>query len=167
MTLHDLPRLKGMDFLPIERKYRFPLYGGVTVFFGILFVAVLVASLVWWGPLHWATFLLLIAWLCGYLLMLYFSSLRVDRMRYAIREQDVSFAQGVFFQEVITIPFNRIQHCELSRGVFERMYKLATIKIYTAGGSGSDISIPGLTPADAQRLRDFIVGEIQSADEEE
>lgn len=167
LNVNDLPKLTEDDFIGIERRYRYPVYGSVTVLFGILLLIVVVASSVMWGPLHWVTFLMLIIWFCTYLLMLLFSSVRVEKMQYAIREQDVSFREGVFFEEWITIPFNRIQHCELSRGPFERMYKLASLKIYTAGGSGSDINIPGLTADTAQRLRDFVVQKIQAADEEE
>ncbi len=57
---------------------------------------------------------------------------------------------------MITIPFNRIQHTEISRGPIERKYELSTLKIYTAGGSTSDLSIPGLEAEEAEQLKEFV-----------
>jgi membrane protein YdbS with pleckstrin-like domain len=50
----------------------------------------------------------------------------------------------------------RIQHSEVTRGPLQRLFELATVKIYTAGGQQSDLSIPGLTPDEAYKVRDYI-----------
>jgi hypothetical protein len=75
---------------------------------------------------------------------------------YALRERDVTYRKGWIFTSVVTIPFNRIQHTEISQGPLERHYKLSTLKIYTAGGSTSDLSIPGLENEEAAQLKDFV-----------
>jgi membrane protein YdbS with pleckstrin-like domain len=85
---------------------------------------------------------------------------------YAIREKDLSFRTGWLFRSITTIPFNRIQHCEIERSFFERLFNLSTLNVYTAGGSGSDISIPGLPPEDAQKLRTFIIETAASHEEQ-
>ncbi|MFW5762007.1 MAG: PH domain-containing protein, partial [Cyclobacteriaceae bacterium] len=41
-------------------------------------------------------------------------------------------------------------------GPLNRLFKLTTLKIYTAGGSTSDLNIPGLEYDDAQKLREYI-----------
>ncbi|MBX2815135.1 MAG: PH domain-containing protein [Saprospiraceae bacterium] len=167
LDLSALPTLDAVEFQSIQSRYRYALYGSTSVFFLLVLIGLVIASLIIWGPLHWLTFLSLIGWLVLYLLSLWFASERVRRMSYAIREQDVSYQEGVFFRDWTTIPFNRIQHCEVSKGVFESFVKLSTLKIFTAGGSDSDISIRGLATDEATRLRDFIIHRIQITDEEE
>lgn len=75
---------------------------------------------------------------------------------YILRERDITYSKGWLFHSVTTIPFNRIQHSDVSQGPIERKFKLSTLKIYTAGGSSSDLSIPGLEAGEAQILREFI-----------
>ena len=75
---------------------------------------------------------------------------------YALRERDLTYKKGWLFSSMITIPFNRIQHTEISRGPIERKYELSTLKIYTAGGATSDLSIPGLEAEEAEQLKEFV-----------
>lgn len=75
---------------------------------------------------------------------------------YALRERDLTYKKGWIFSTMITIPFNRIQHTEISRGPIERKFDLSTLKIYTAGGSTSDLSIPGLETDEAEQLKEFV-----------
>src|SRR5690606_7570665 len=78
------------------------------------------------------------------------------RRSYALREKDLTYKKGWLFSATTTVPFNRIQHTEVSQGPLERRFELCTLNIYTAGGSTSDLSIPGLNEDEAQQLRDFI-----------
>tara|TARA_Y100000385_G_C13103254_1_gene645925 strand:+ start:3837 stop:4370 length:534 start_codon:yes stop_codon:yes gene_type:complete len=79
-----------------------------------------------------------------------------DLRGYAVRERDLSFRSGYFFHTYTTVPFNRLQHSEISQGPLARAMKLCTLKIYTAGSSGANLSIAGMDPIDAQRIRDYI-----------
>lgn len=85
----------------------------------------------------------------------YFSNYQlIKRNGYALRQQDIIFRRGFLFQKTTVVPFNRIQHVAVERSVTDKALKLATLKIYTAGGSGSDLSIPGLLPDTAFSLRE-------------
>lgn len=92
---------------------------------------------------------------------------------YALREHDILHKHGVWWRSLTAIPFNRMQHCEISRGPVESAFGLATLRVYTAGGSGSDLSISGLPLAEAQRVKEFItkkiggdnVGEVSDLDD--
>lgn len=79
---------------------------------------------------------------------------------YALRQMDLTYKKGWIFSSVTTIPFNRIQHTEISHGPLERKFKLCSLKIYTAGGSSSDLSIPGLEYEEAEVLKDFIAQKV-------
>jgi hypothetical protein len=73
-----------------------------------------------------------------------------------LREKDISYKTGIIFYKQISVTFNRIQHVEVSQGVLGKLFGLSSVKIFTAGGSASDLSIPGLLTADAQKLKAFI-----------
>lgn len=75
---------------------------------------------------------------------------------YALREKDIIFRQGYISTQTTIIPFNRIQHSSVNRSFFDKLFGISSLKIYTAGGSGSDMAIPGLTPERAQNLNSAI-----------
>ena len=82
------------------------------------------------------------------------------RKGYLVREQDISFQKGLITYKLTTVPFNRIQHVEVNQGVLSKILRLSSVKIYTAGGSYSDLSIPGLPADDARRLKSFLSDQI-------
>jgi hypothetical protein len=97
------------------------------------------------------------------LIMLFSSVVSVlgfPRKGYLVREQDISFQRGLITYKLTTVPFNRIQHVEVNQGILAKIFKLSSVKLYTAGGSASDISIPGLPVSDAQRLKAFLSDKI-------
>lgn len=85
---------------------------------------------------------------------------------YAVRDKDISYKTGLFWKSKTLIPFNRIQHSEVKQGPFERMFGLSSLRVFTAGGSASDLSINGLKQEQANHLKQFIIKKT-SADEEE
>ena len=88
---------------------------------------------------------------------------------YALREKDIVHIKGVFTRRQTSLPFNRVQHCEIKAGPIQRYFKLKSLEVYTAGGSSSDLRINGLHGENAQRLKEFIIqttGEKRSDEEE-
>ena len=75
---------------------------------------------------------------------------------YQLRDRDISYRSGYIFRSTTTVPLVRIQHSEVTQGPLQRLFDLATVKIYTAGGQQSDLSVPGLLPEEANKLRDYI-----------
>lgn len=83
---------------------------------------------------------------------------------YALRSNDVIFNSGWLWKSKVTTPFNRIQHVSIEQGILERNWKLARLKLYTAGGSSSDLSIPGLHMTIAQELKEYITNKTSIGD---
>lgn len=79
---------------------------------------------------------------------------------YAVRDKDVIYRTGWIVQTTHTCPFNRIQHSTVTMGPLERQYGLARLVLFTAGSSNADMSIPGLTEAEAQSLKEWITKKI-------
>ena len=89
---------------------------------------------------------------------LYFNAWKMQKIYgYALRERDIIYRKGFVVTKTTVISFNRIHHVSISRGVLDKTLGIATLSIFTAGGSGSDISIPGLEPELAQKLKEALV----------
>lgn len=76
---------------------------------------------------------------------------------YQLRDKDVHYKHGIIWRAVTSLPYVRVQHVELESGPLERVFKLATLKFYTAGGGSSDMKIPGLPFATASKIRAFVM----------
>lgn len=101
------------------------------------------------------------------LFILWWTVKAIKRTGLALREHDFVLQTGVFWRKITVVPFNRIQHIELHRGPLERKFNLATIKLYTAGGSGVDLAVSGLDEAEAEQLRQFMLNFISKETQNE
>lgn len=90
----------------------------------------------------------------------------VPKKGYAVRDKDIIYKSGVFWRTVTAIPFNRIQHVEKSSTPLDRRFNLATLQLFTAGGSGGDLKIHGLSANSAEKLRTFILNKVGSSIEQ-
>lgn len=90
-------------------------------------------------------------------------AISVPRIGYAIRDKDILYKSGVFWQTITVIPFNRIQHVEKSSTPLDRRFDIATLQLFTAGGSGGDLKIHGLSATTAENLRVFIIERVGSS----
>lgn len=84
--------------------------------------------------------------------------------RYAERADDLLISRGVLWREETVVPYGRMQLVEVGSGPLERRFGLASVQLHTAAAA-SDARIPGLVPAEAERLRDRLteLGEARSA----
>ena len=87
------------------------------------------------------------------------------KKKYVLRQRDLIYMNGLLWENKITIPFNRIQHAEVKQGPLDRAFKLHSLKVFTAGGSSSDLSIPGLREDEATKLKDFILNKIEAEED--
>lgn len=86
--------------------------------------------------------------------------LRQPRYGYCLREKDLLYRRGYLVSEITVISFNRIQHASISRNLFDKLFRISTLKIYTAGGKGSDMNIPGLSLETAKKLNEAVTKRI-------
>lgn len=98
------------------------------------------------------------------LLLILWAPRRFELTGYSARHEDVHYRTGALWRKHTAIPLNRVQHVEITQGVIERMLGLAKLVIYTAGGHGSDLAIPGLPFARAEALRDALIERVKSSD---
>ena len=55
--------------------------------------------------------------------------------RYFIGADRIEIIHGIFFTKRTLIPINRIQHLKIEQGILQKRFDLATVDLYTAGGT--------------------------------
>lgn len=90
----------------------------------------------------------------------------VPRIGYAFRDKDIIYKSGVFWQTVTAVPFNRIQHVEKSSTPLDRRFGIASLQLFTAGGTGGDLKIHGLPDNTAESLRAYILEKVGASIEQ-
>jgi len=154
IEIGSLPQFEEVDFQPISESYLIKSY--------LLKFLLLCAAVIVWVVLFYYDINLVLTSILAVFIVLYFpfkfwNTFKVqDTYGFALREKDILFKRGYFICTTTVVPFNRIQHVSISRDVLDKYLKISTLKIFTAGGSGSDIIIPGLTTDLALRLKEAL-----------
>ena len=131
------------------------------IIFGVVIVATLavVIAIGWKKPS--SRIWLAIGWLAQTAFCLWFSFWHPPRYyrtwRWRIDAKVLEIRSGKLVESTRLIPLNRLQHVDLERGLFERMYGLSSLIIHTAGTHAASTTIPGLQADEAVRLRDHLV----------
>jgi len=155
----QLPAIDNVEFNPLSKAYRTLIFINTIIFFSLLalinfvidtFIDVeneipdIVTQIVY----------AVIAFIfITRLLIIHFG---FPLKAYLLREHDIIYKSGLINRKTVAIPFNRIQHSEIRQSYLARLMKIAKIKIYTAGGNSSDLSIHGLSPDTAQQIKDYL-----------
>ena len=103
----------------------------------------------------WALFAVASAW------ALVWPALDVPKRGFALRDKDIVYKYGVLWRSVKAVPFNRVQHAATGSGPLDRRFGLATLTVFTAGGSGGDLRVPGLNRELAERLRGYVIDRVR------
>lgn len=153
----SLPEVLPEDFNPLNSSYLKIIYIRIAIF-AMMLAGGLIAFLLFSDEEIPA--LILAAIIAALAIVIVYSTviskLGFPKRGYLLREKDISYKRGLIFYKQISVTFNRIQHVEVSQGILAKLFGLSSVKIFTAGGSASDLSIPGLLTADAQKLKAFI-----------
>lgn len=75
---------------------------------------------------------------------------------YMLRADDLVFRRGILWQRVVAVPYGRMQLVDITHGPLDRGFGIAQLKLVTAAAS-TGVTIPGLTQAAAEQLRDTLI----------
>ncbi len=166
LDISQLPRAEDLELIRLE-----PAYKTVRVISGII-IAVIIIFIVWtvvmFRPQSWpygfyaAGIISILA-----LWIIFYYQVSFQYMGYALREKDISFTSGWLWRSMTTVPFNRVQHCDIKQGILDRRFGISKLTIYTAGGQSTDLMIPGLLPETAEKLKSYILGTTEQSTEED
>jgi membrane protein YdbS with pleckstrin-like domain len=167
LTNEDLPKAARVEFKGLEKNYLTVMY--LNRLITIVILAILFAVSLVFIPLDinpWITGSAGAVLLLLFLLILIITPNAFKVKAYAIRSRDILYRSGLIFRTTTVLPFNRVQHVELKTGPVDRMFGLSRLKVYTAGGSQSDLTIPGLESSTSKNLKELIITKTASDEEE-
>ena len=157
IKIDDLPKADAIEYIKIEQSYFYIIICNLLLkYTSIIVVLTLLKTFsnkVSFIDYYW--------WLIGILATVLICQLLVyqlgfQKRKYAIRDKDIAYSEGLITNTRIILPFNRIQHIEIKRSFLSRRLNLATLKIYSAGESGGDLSINGLPKDVAEKINAYL-----------
>jgi membrane protein YdbS with pleckstrin-like domain len=92
-----------------------------------------------------------------YVLLWIWTGMFYDSMSYELREDEINWKRGVWFQTTGIVPYNRITNLDVRQGPLMRFLKISNLAIQTAGYSGQatpEIQIEAIEHA--EELRELI-----------
>lgn len=152
-----LPKIEDVSLTRISPRYFNVLLINFLLVYLTIIVSVLIIKLGFYDeflqPVFWYIFA---AFVVISILNFILLKLAFPKRKYALREKDIIYSSGYFTNKTTTLPFSRIQHIEVSRSFLSRKFGLSSLKIYSAGESGGDISIAGLPKSVADTQYAFL-----------
>ncbi|MFP9115484.1 PH domain-containing protein [Flavobacterium sp. RHBU_3] len=156
----QLPQYQDAELTPVHPQYLKVVWFNIALVYGIIAIGAGVAFYFIEDIKPYWVYIML-----GYALVLVTNIIvQVINFRnkgFAFREHDVIYRSGAISTTTTIIPYTRVQHVAEHEGIVSRMLGLSSIEIFTAGGAGSDIRIPGLEKVHAAAVKKLLVGKIE------
>lgn len=159
IAIENLPGADAVQWQELDRKYKRlrqvqALLTMLAVAVPLLFVTIVAELPLLRAAVVWSAWTVILA------ILLAWPMIAFPKRGYVVRDKDILFRKGVVWRSVTAIPFNRIQHVETSNTPLDRKYGLATLQLFTAGGSSGDLKIDGLAASVAEQLRVYILRKV-------
>lgn len=157
IDISTLPKFEDTKLKPLQKDYFKVMLIRFAIVFGLLLIGIITLYIVSIEELIKDKMIFfVIGWLI--LLILNFLYLKVSfaKKGFALREHDVIFKSGVISETTTIVTNNRVQHVALHQGMLSRYFGLASIELFTAGGSSSDLKINGLLLEDAKKIKESV-----------
>lgn len=152
MSEADIPALAALAPNQLSLlRLRAAIGGGVIVALGVVLDWVLVHVVPFpFGLVSGAAGMLAIG------LVLSMPPRRYRSWGYALTDEELHIAHGVWVRSRTAVPLTRVQHIDVAQGPLQRRYGLGTLTLHTAGTRAAAIALPGLALEDAEAMRDTI-----------
>jgi membrane protein YdbS with pleckstrin-like domain len=156
----QLPRYEEVLLTPLHPKYWSVTLINLAVVFTVLGVG---AGLIWYNTEELSSYglELLIGFVIVSVLTVLLNRIAFKKKAFAFRNHDVIYRSGIIATNTMVIPYNRVQHVALHEGFVSRIFGLAKVEIFTAGGNSSDLEIPGIAKEEAENIKQLLMGKIQ------
>jgi membrane protein YdbS with pleckstrin-like domain len=150
------------DMQPVEPAYRKALRARATIFWVPVFLAALVVDQQLLASTPVSSLLPVLVGAIGLSAIMIAPDRIYRRLGYAIDGRLLRTVRGWLFHIDTIVPFVRVQHIDLTRGPFDKMFGTASLVVHTAGTHNSIVVLPGLSPDRAAEIRDAIRSEIRA-----
>jgi membrane protein YdbS with pleckstrin-like domain len=157
----ELPDITTVEFQKVNRNYlKVILINTLLVFIPLLIGLIFLINKKLNETIPEYTTLIYITFFIIFALIFIFLLIGFPKRKYALREKDISYKNGVIIKKMTTVPFSRIQHVEIEEKPISRMFGLSSLSVYTAGDSSDDLDISGIKKEEALRIKEFISSKI-------
>ena len=156
-----LPKFEDVQLTPLHPSYIKVIGFNIALVFGIIAIA---AGFAFYYLDELEPYKLAISGLYIFLVLItiVINVISFKTRGFAFREHDVIYRSGAISINTTIIPYNRVQHVAVHEGPISRWLDLATVEVFTAGGVGGDIKIPGLEKIHATAIKQLVVGKIDN-----
>ena len=170
INISTLPKFEETALNPLQKSYFKVMLIQFGIVYGILLIGIIalyfisIKELIQDKIIYFA-----IGWFVLVVLNFLFLRISFAKKGFALREHDVIFKSGVISETTTIVTNNRVQHVALHQGMLSRIFGLASIELFTAGGSSSDLKINGLLLDDAKKIKESVslkINEIETIEEE-
>lgn len=157
LPMEQLPQIKLPPLTPLMPVYKRLLIIRFGLFYGLLLAAI--GLYFYFEPTYWYPHgLLTVFGVALFASLRIIISLVVFKTRgYAVRTHDLLYQQGIWFFKQVVIPIARVQHVNLGQSPLEKMFGLAHLTIFTAGGAQADLTLRGISYERAEELRTYLL----------
>lgn len=160
IDLASLPKYEQVAFSSVSSKYLIKMNIQTGIFMLVLTIAL---GVFWFFQLNYMQSGIIFGFVLVAFIFRFWNNYKLlQSLGYAVREKDIIYKRGFIFNKTTVIPFNRVQHASISRGIWDKLLGISSLNIFTAGGGASDISIPGLEPQMAVQLQEAIAVKISN-----
>jgi len=160
ISIENLPNASEVTYQPLEKDYIMVQLFSAILLYASLFIALLLVLLFGFELFTDSIILSMLLYAALFLacigLQVYVILAGFKCKGFCIRQHDVLYRSGLIFKRQVSVPLSRIQHLEIKRGIFSRIFELASLQIFTAGSGAVDLKIPGLTLADAEKIKEHL-----------
>lgn len=164
ISIENLPRVDAINFTVLDPKLK--TRGLINR--GIFSIVLIIFSIILYIMTPFTVFISITSGLVLLIVLnMIWPRISYPKKMVALRDHDILYKHGVVWKSFKAVPFNRLQHIEITRSPVDRFLGLATLVFYTAGGSLGDLKINGLTSAYAEQLREHILQIINKDDHDQ
>ena len=161
IEVDGLPEAEALNYQSLEPSYKNVMLISNTIFWGVIVTGAAIALRSASDEIPRLVLYIVPGILLSIIFMTYLSIIFGFKNKlFAVRQQDLNYKKGWLWKSRMVVPFKRIQHSEVTQGPVDRIFKLAKLRVFTAGGSGSDLTIPGLKLDEANKLKTLITSRI-------
>jgi uncharacterized protein len=156
VDLSSLPRLEKINYSKLQEDSLYVGYINIGI---TCLISLVIAAMVGFfsDTVRQYTLLIYLIIILIFMFMAYAEFRSFRNSGYALRQEDLFYKTGWLWTSMLAIPYKRIQHLEVTQGPISRLFDLANISVYTAGGSSSDMEIEGVKQDEAESIKAFIL----------
>ncbi len=144
------------DLLPVEPGYKNVLRARLAFVWLVFTAGALFLGYALDDETRFAMLLPAAVFLAGLLVVAIAPRRIYRRLGYVLSERLLQVVRGWLFHTDTVVPLVRVQHLDVVRGPFDKLFGTASLVLHTAGTHNSIVTLPGLAPEKAAAMRDII-----------